>query len=65
MLKFFLGLGLGVAGTLGVVYVVNRVRAAKPDLLAPVTVQPNFAPITGGMVNRGDRVVDPANSTVN
>ena len=44
MLKFFLGLGAGVAGTLGVLYVVKRVRAAKPDLLAPTTVQPNFAP---------------------
>lgn len=43
MLKFFLGLGAGVAGTLGVLYVVKRVRAAKPDLLAPTTVQPNFA----------------------
>lgn len=29
MFKFLLGLSVGVAGTLGAIYVVNRVRAAK------------------------------------
>jgi len=57
MIKFLLGLGVGVAGTLGVLYVRNRILAAKAVPLMPSQNQP-FEPITGGMINRTAQ--DPA-----
>ncbi len=50
MFKFLLGLGAGVAGTLGVLYVRNRILVAKAQTILPPSQQP-YVPPSGGIVD--------------